>query len=718
MKKYLKYLLLNYFLNIYFNEAVTPVMEGIVDLYYRIIILIIIIFCIIMWFLFYILFSAYWLWLYKKYTYYYLTINENPEYIIAERTNLFWMCNPPQYNYYNVFKNFYLSEVYDRTSIVSEFLITRKINSNVLLELLWTIVPIIIIIVMAIPSFILLYDIDEVMNSNITVKVLGYQWYWNYEYSNNEFVVGYDYLNDILNYTQSCTYKNVKYDSVIINEMDLNLGHYRLLDVTKSLVLPIDTHIRVLVTAMDVIHSWAVPSLGVKIDAIPGRLNQIGLYINHLGVLYGQCSELCGVNHGFMPIKVEAIDISLFLKECLNYKIKFFENSGISDIIIGIFFLKKNFNFDNLKMYNILKNKFNLFMINVKNFIITICDFLLKLIKFFFIEIVGIFIFFIKFGILLVIVLFLKFLFEICCLQGLGLNYINYFFVFNSSEVNSLIFNIINAFYLFLNLKIEYVEFNNFIYWFIFLFIFMVDKLIYVALINMFCVAYIVILIFLIFVKLFKLVSFFSYCPFLLNLITVIDICVEQLKILIELCIIKEFQIHFDVLLIINNNYFLFFNRVVPCFILNFDYSIIYLCLSVFFYIKIFKFLRQPDRHMIIARYWFIFSVFVYFVFVFLNIFGTYELIFGKIIDLTYEEMLEVIFLKSIVMPILDYFNIFLYLFVKFIQLIFYIMVLYTDINTIGFELINLVKIFVDLDHPIVYIIIVYFIVKIINKCL
>src|SRR5579883_1551528 len=447
MKKYLKYLLLNYFLNIYFNEAVTPVMEGIVDLYYRIIILIIIIFCIIMWFLFYILFSAYWLWLYKKYTYYYLTINENPEYIIAERTNLFWMCNPPQYNYYNVFKNFYLSEVYDRTSIVSEFLITRKINSNVLLELLWTIVPIIIIIVMAIPSFILLYDIDEVMNSNITVKVLGYQWYWNYEYSNNEFVVGYDYLNDILNYTQSCTYKNVKYDSVIINEMDLNLGHYRLLDVTKSLVLPIDTHIRVLVTAMDVIHSWAVPSLGVKIDAIPGRLNQIGLYINHLGVLYGQCSELCGVNHGFMPIKVEAIDISLFLKECLNYKIKFFENIGISDVIISVCFFNRKFNF---KMYyeKIIK-MLKTFKIKVDNFIIYICDCLLRIIYFFFIELFKFFLFFIKFNILLVIILFVKFLFEVCCLQGLDLNYINYFFVFNSNNVNLLIFNIIKAIYLF-----------------------------------------------------------------------------------------------------------------------------------------------------------------------------------------------------------------------------------------------------------------------------
>ena len=162
---------------------------------------------------------------------------------------------------------------------------------NTKLEIIWTIIPTIILIFIAIPSFILLYSLDEVINPSITLKAIGHQWYWSYEYS--------DYTDE----------NSINFDSYMITENDLEIGQFRLLEVDNRVVLPINTHVRVLITAGDVLHSWAVPSMNIKADAVPGRLNQLTIFVKRPGVYYGQCSELCGVNHAFMPIVIEAVSL-------------------------------------------------------------------------------------------------------------------------------------------------------------------------------------------------------------------------------------------------------------------------------------------------------------------------------------------------------------------------------------------------------------------------
>ena len=162
------------------------------------------------------------------------------------------------------------------------------------IERIWTIIPTIILTTIAAPSFALLYLIDELHQPQITIKAIGHQWYWSYEYS--------DYDND------------VEFDSYMINEDDLALGEYRLLEVDRRVKIPFDTSVRLLITSLDVLHSWAVPSLGIKMDACPGRLNQVSVYIERAGIYYGQCSELCGVNHGFMPIVVEGVPMDHYVR--------------------------------------------------------------------------------------------------------------------------------------------------------------------------------------------------------------------------------------------------------------------------------------------------------------------------------------------------------------------------------------------------------------------
>jgi len=173
----------------------------------------------------------------------------------------------------------------------------NKITHNTLLELVWTIVPTIILIYIAIPSFVLIYAMDEIIQPTITFKAIGHQWYWSYEYS---FI------------SKNFNIKKLNFDSNLVFENELNLGELRLLQVDKVFVLPINTHINVIVTSYDVIHSFALPNLGFKIDAIPGRLNKFPLFIKREGVYYGQCSELCGVNHGFMPIIIKGVKFNVF----------------------------------------------------------------------------------------------------------------------------------------------------------------------------------------------------------------------------------------------------------------------------------------------------------------------------------------------------------------------------------------------------------------------
>jgi len=167
--------------------------------------------------------------------------------------------------------------------------INRRVHGE-LLEIVWTIVPGLILMIVSVPSFTLLYAVEEVVDPSITIKVIGRQWYWSYEYS--------DFVEDSL-----------EFDSYMIAEEDLSVGELRLLEVDNRLVLPTETHIRFIVTAGDVLHSFAIPSFGLKIDACPGRLNEVSTFIKRPGVYYGQCSELCGINHGFMPICLEVLGI-------------------------------------------------------------------------------------------------------------------------------------------------------------------------------------------------------------------------------------------------------------------------------------------------------------------------------------------------------------------------------------------------------------------------
>lgn len=189
---------------------------------------------------------------------------------------------------------------------MNRFLKTTKKTHDYLLEIIWTMIPSVILILIAIPSFSLLYAMDEVVSPSLTLKVIGHQWYWAYEYSDY-------YLNNILEENEGLVF-----DSYMVPEDELELGDLRLLKVDNSVVLPINTHIRVIVTAGDVLHSWALPSLGVKIDAVPGRLNQTSMFIKRKGVFYGQCSEICGVNHGFMPIVIEALPLDEYISWISN----------------------------------------------------------------------------------------------------------------------------------------------------------------------------------------------------------------------------------------------------------------------------------------------------------------------------------------------------------------------------------------------------------------
>jgi len=166
-----------------------------------------------------------------------------------------------------------------------------------LIELIWTITPSIILWMIGIPSLKLLYMMDEILDSEVTVKAVANQWYWNYEYS--------DYVTD--------DSETIVVESFMKADDDLELGELRTLTVDNYLVLPINTSIRVLCTSNDVIHAFAVPSIGVKADCYPGRLNSLGFVINRESVYYGGCSELCGSLHHAMPIGVRAVPLSSYL---------------------------------------------------------------------------------------------------------------------------------------------------------------------------------------------------------------------------------------------------------------------------------------------------------------------------------------------------------------------------------------------------------------------
>lgn len=164
--------------------------------------------------------------------------------------------------------------------------VPSRTTHHTTIEVLWTVVPVLILVIIAVPSFKLLYYQDRVGDADMTLKVVGHQWYWSYEYPDHG---------------------DFTFDSMLVPAEELEEGQPRLLTVDNKVVLPVDTTIRILYTASDVIHAWAVPALVQKMDAVPGRINENWMRINEVGTYYGQCSELCGVNHFAMPVVVEAV---------------------------------------------------------------------------------------------------------------------------------------------------------------------------------------------------------------------------------------------------------------------------------------------------------------------------------------------------------------------------------------------------------------------------
>lgn len=208
--------------------------------------------------------------------------------------------NSPLMEQLNFFHDHTLIIIYLITVIVTyiiAIIFFNKFTNRFLLhgqfiEIIWTILPAIILLFIAFPSLHLLYLLDEINKPTITLKSIGHQWYWRYEYSD---------------------FKNIEFDSYIIPTNDLNNEDFRLLEVDNRIILPINSQIRIIVSAADVLHSWTVPSLGVKIDATPGRLNQTNVFINRPGLFFGQCSEICGTNHSFIPIVIESIKSNNFI---------------------------------------------------------------------------------------------------------------------------------------------------------------------------------------------------------------------------------------------------------------------------------------------------------------------------------------------------------------------------------------------------------------------
>nr|YP_010554596.1 cytochrome c oxidase subunit II [Cheumatopsyche infascia]UYO79216.1 cytochrome c oxidase subunit II [Cheumatopsyche infascia] len=179
--------------------------------------------------------------------------------------------------------------------MISSNLYNKFYNFNLLehqnIEFIWTMIPSIFLLMIAFPSLHLLYLMDEINKPNLSLKIIGHQWYWSYEYSD---------------------FKNIKFDSYMSPFSSKN--SFRLLDVDNRIILPFNLQIRSLVSSSDTIHAWTIPAIGMKTDAMPGRLNQISFLINRPGLFYGQCSEICGANHSFMPICIESINLNYFFK--------------------------------------------------------------------------------------------------------------------------------------------------------------------------------------------------------------------------------------------------------------------------------------------------------------------------------------------------------------------------------------------------------------------
>jgi cytochrome c oxidase subunit 2 len=248
-----------------FQDPATPIFAGIIDLHNEVCFYLVVVLVSVSW----ILFRTIWL----------FNVKRSKLFTSEERFWFYW--TPKLYN----------------GKQPRSYIIPKRYTHNTILEIVWTITPAIILMLIAIPSFALLYSMDELIDPAMTIKAIGHQWYWTYEYS--------DYNID--------GKESLSIDSYMLPEDSLEEGQLRVLEVDNRIKMPINTHIRMICTSTDVIHSWTIPSFGVKVDALPGRLNQISIFIQREGVYYGQCSELCGVNHGFMPIVVEAVSLDEYI---------------------------------------------------------------------------------------------------------------------------------------------------------------------------------------------------------------------------------------------------------------------------------------------------------------------------------------------------------------------------------------------------------------------
>ena len=182
-------------------------------------------------------------------------------------------------------------------TIITTKITNRFLLENQIIEILWTIIPAILLILIALPSLKILYLIEETKNPIITIKTIGHQWFWSYEYSD---------------------FKSIEFESYIKPTNELNKNEFRLIETDNRIVIPFNTQIRILITSADVIHSWTIPNLGIKIDATPGRINQANIIVSRPGIFYGQCSEICGSNHRFIPISIESVSLKTFLNWIKN----------------------------------------------------------------------------------------------------------------------------------------------------------------------------------------------------------------------------------------------------------------------------------------------------------------------------------------------------------------------------------------------------------------
>nr|ARA91003.1 cytochrome c oxidase subunit II [Hishimonoides recurvatis] len=191
-----------------------------------------------------------------------------------------------------------ITVMYMMMSLYMSKLGNRMLLEGQMIELIWTLMPALLLVIIALPSLKILYLLEEINKPLITFKAIGHQWYWSYEYSD---------------------FKKIEFDSYMMNTNSLESNNFRLLEVDNQIVLPYNSKARILVTSYDVIHSWTIPSLGIKIDGSPGRINQGSIMMMRPGVFYGQCSEICGANHSFMPIVMEAINMKSFINWIKNY---------------------------------------------------------------------------------------------------------------------------------------------------------------------------------------------------------------------------------------------------------------------------------------------------------------------------------------------------------------------------------------------------------------